>query len=202
MNGFQEPSTNTKLILWHCIAVKSENTEADQSSQGNSGHVEYLSNVRGIPTCVRTRHSSMHIAKCLVLVVFNVKKQCKMHMDCFIQAQFVSISTHLEEQSDNTSKQMLGTYCFCPPSVLSCPISRQIPPPIQHAEELPFPYRSSALPAAPLHHTHSLLATINWHRHWQFTKGGQGHITEAWPNSPLGKHAMENKTERMKQKEW
>lgn len=62
MNRFQEPGTNTELIL-RCIAIKSEDTEAGQSSQKNCGHVEYVSNVKGIPTYTKNKHFSMYNAK-------------------------------------------------------------------------------------------------------------------------------------------
>lgn len=77
------------------MAVKSEDAEAGQSNLRNCGPVKYLSIVGYIPTHGKNKCFLMHVAKYLVLLAFNVKKECKMLINCFINAQFVSISMHL-----------------------------------------------------------------------------------------------------------
>lgn len=74
------------------MAAKVKMLKQVKAVRENCGHMEHSN----IISC-KNKCFLMHVAKCLILLVFNVKKECKMLMDCFIQSQLVSILINLEK---------------------------------------------------------------------------------------------------------
>lgn len=107
--GAQEKCRGVSVTLhgcqkWRC-SVKAVWQTADLCTCGYYKQCSYMR---------QNKCFLMHVAKCLVLIVFNVKNQRKMLRDCFIQPQLVSRSVYPGKETTHLSS-VLGIYCpvFC-----------------------------------------------------------------------------------------